>query len=137
MSEQFDAAKILLENGSFVYDAIALAEIKTDGVYIRDVSDTLKRTIPQNCEVIVRTLNSKYRLKFAGDDIQAICERNDNHKNHLPDWTKIVISGSTWGGSMLKLSYLGIGMFMEFGINGKGPPITTSEIQSISIREIK
>lgn len=53
------------------------------------------------------------------------------HAKYCPEPTPCVISGSTWGGSMLKLNFIGVGMYLEFGICGKW--ILSSEIQSVEL----
>jgi hypothetical protein len=44
---------------------------------------------------------------------------------------QVAIAGSTWGGSMLKLQYVGRGMHLEFRHPGYATPIVTSPIQEI------
>jgi hypothetical protein len=44
---------------------------------------------------------------------------------------QVAIAGSTWGGSMLKLQYVGRGMHLEFRHPEYDTPIVTSPIQEI------
>jgi hypothetical protein len=44
---------------------------------------------------------------------------------------QVAIAGSTWGGSMLKLQYVGRGMHLEFRHPLYPTPIVTSPIQEI------
>jgi hypothetical protein len=44
---------------------------------------------------------------------------------------QVAIAGSTWGGSMLKLQYVGRGMHLEFRHPEYSTPIITSPIQEI------
>jgi hypothetical protein len=44
---------------------------------------------------------------------------------------QVAISGSTWGGSMLKLQFVGRGMHLEFRHPEYPTPIVTSPIQEI------
>jgi hypothetical protein len=44
---------------------------------------------------------------------------------------QVAIAGSTWGGSMLKLQYVGRGMHLEFRHPQYAQPIVTSPIQEI------
>jgi hypothetical protein len=56
------------------------------------------------------------------------------HPKYCPDPTKVKIPGSTFGGSMLKVNYVGIGMYMEFypeSYEGGKKCITTSEILDV------
>ena len=43
----------------------------------------------------------------------------------------MTIAGSTWGGSMLKVRFIGRGMHLEFRHPGYPTPIVTSIIQEI------
>lgn len=48
--------------------------------------------------------------------------------------TPCCIAGSTWGGSMLKVGFIGVGMHLEFSIMGPGKQrmtYTTSQIKEI------
>lgn len=131
MSNQFDEAKIRLEDGRVTYDCVKLAQIETEGIWLRGD----KCNIPQRCEIRVRTKNTLYSLKVDDDFINAVAERNDNHTNYLPLPMQINIHGSTWGGSMLKMGYIGVDMHLEFSLpNGK--TITTSAIESLTVLPI-
>jgi hypothetical protein len=44
---------------------------------------------------------------------------------------QVAIAGSTWGGSMLKLQFVGRGMHLEFHHPEYATPIVTSPIQEI------
>jgi len=48
-----------------------------------------------------------------------------------PHPVQVAIAGSTWGGSMLKLQYVGRGMHLEFRHPKYPTPIITSPIQEI------
>ena len=53
------------------------------------------------------------------------------HPEFCPDPVQVAIAGSTWGGSMLKLQYVGRGMHLEFRHPEYATPIVTSPIQEI------
>ena len=53
------------------------------------------------------------------------------HPEFCPEPIAVAISGSTWGGSMLKRSFVGRGMRLEFSHPGYRTPIGTSSIQDI------
>jgi hypothetical protein len=53
------------------------------------------------------------------------------HPEFCPDPVHVAIAGSTWGGSMLKLQYVGRGMHLEFHHPEYATPIITSAIQEI------
>ena len=44
---------------------------------------------------------------------------------------KVTIAGPTWGGSMLKVHFIGRGMCLEFNHPAYGTPIVTSLVQEI------
>jgi len=53
------------------------------------------------------------------------------HPEFCPKPVQVAIAGSTWGGSMLKLQYVGRGMHLEFRHPLYPTPIITSPIQEI------
>ena len=54
------------------------------------------------------------------------------HPNYCPEPVPVRIAGSTWGGSMLKLRYIGRGMHLEF-CHPTYHTITTSRVVDIRI----
>jgi hypothetical protein len=53
------------------------------------------------------------------------------HPEYCPEPTLVAIAGSTWGGSMLKLRFVGRGMRLEFCHPKYSRPIVTSCVQEI------
>jgi hypothetical protein len=53
------------------------------------------------------------------------------HPEYCPQPVLVEIAGSTWGGSMLKLDFVGRGMHMEFHHPEYETPIVTSRIQEV------
>jgi hypothetical protein len=53
------------------------------------------------------------------------------HPTYCPEPVEVRICGSTWGGSMLKPSFIGRGMHLEFQHPDFRSPITTSRITNI------
>ena len=53
------------------------------------------------------------------------------HPQYCPEPVQVAISGSTWGGSMLKQRFIGRGMHLEFCHPEYRTPIVTSKIQEI------
>lgn len=51
---------------------------------------------------------------------------------HCPEETKALINGSTWGGSMLKMKFVGIGMYLEY----KTPAYTEAWVLSPLILKV-
>lgn len=93
------------------------------GVYLRD--------LPENAEIEVVTQNRGYTLVIRGDGAALI----SGHPEFCPEPVLVRISGSNWGGSMLKTAYLGRGMHMEFRHPNYQGPIVTSRIVDIRMRD--
>lgn len=53
------------------------------------------------------------------------------HPEYCPRPVRVAIAGSTWGGSMLKMHFVGRGMHLEFSHPEYRTPIVTSLIQEI------
>ena len=82
----------------------------------------------------IRTRNTQYYLKH--DPTNSNWMLIKGHTRYCPDWTTCKIAGSTWGGSMLKMGYVGVGMCLEFSIFSAidglfEGSVTTSFIQEI------
>jgi hypothetical protein len=74
----------------------------------------------------IRTQNRSYTLVNCGDG-QALLS---GHPDFCPQPVLVRIEGSNWGGSMLKASYIGRGMRLEF-LHPEHRSITTSQILEI------
>ncbi len=72
------------------------------GVYVRDLAP--------GAELEVQTQNRSYRLVNQGDGNVLI----SGHPRFCPEPVLVHIDGSNWGGSMLKVSFIGRGMHLEF-----------------------
>lgn len=72
------------------------------GVYMEDLEagDVL----------VVETRNTNYRLVNHGRGKALI----SGHPEFCPDPVMVTVEGSNWGGSLLKASYIGRGMCLEF-----------------------
>ena len=88
------------------------------GVYLRDVEPLTT--------LIVRTRNSCYRM-IVSRDTSAIVQGG----RFFPDPTPGRIDGSGFGGSFLKVGWIGIGLRME--IFADGQRIITSPVRHISL----
>lgn len=75
----------------------------------------------------IETQNHRYTAVFLGES-QALIS---GHPEYCPEPVLVGISGSTWGGSMLKLRYIGRGMHLEFSHPEFHSPIVTSRIQAV------
>lgn len=72
------------------------------GVYLSD--------LPFGTQLVVETENRQYRLVNHGAGQAMI----SGHPDYCPDPVMVTIDGSNWGGSMLKMSFIGRGMRLEF-----------------------
>jgi hypothetical protein len=84
------------------------------------------RDVPPETVLHVRTRNHSYTIVNKGSGWALIC----GHPQYCPEPTLVHIAGSTWGGAMLKESFIGRGMRLEF--RGEAArPILTSPILDI------
>lgn len=77
--------------------------------------------------VLVRTNNTLYTVIKTADREYTI----EGNERYCPTPTPCKIPGSTWGGSMLKMDFIGKGMYMEFYVNRKC--VTTTRIKHVEI----
>ncbi|MBV9574544.1 MAG: hypothetical protein JOY93_10855 [Acidobacteriales bacterium] len=89
------------------------------GVFLQDLAPAT--------ELQIHTKNHCYRVVFLGESSALI----SGHPEYCPNPTLVAIAGSTWGGSMLKMRFLGRGMHLEFLHPEYRTPIVTSAIQEI------
>ncbi len=82
--------------------------------------------LPIGSTLEVQTSNTLYRIAKRQDGTLTI----QGHARFCPMPTPVTISGSTWGGSMLKMGFIGRGMHMEFYVAGFGT-LTSSTIQEV------
>jgi hypothetical protein len=75
----------------------------------------------------IQTMHHRYKAVLLGGSDALI----SGHPEFCPDPVQVAIAGSTWGGSMLKLQYVGRGMHLEFRHPAYDNPIVTSAIQEI------
>ncbi len=81
------------------------------------------KDLPVGSKVIVRTRNTRYEIENREDGSYI-----QGHEKYCPQPTKASIHGSTFGGSMIKAGWLGVGMYLEFSTDRT---ITTSQIQDV------
>ena len=121
-----DEAKIVLPDGRVAYDCVKLAGLATEGIFLK--------IYPRHW-VRVRTRNTQYVLVTWEGKVTIQATKSDGSKpKYAAEETETTVHGSTWGGSMLRVGYIGVGMHLEFSYGGK--TITTSEIESIQVVEI-
>lgn len=72
------------------------------GVYLRDLAP--------GSVLSISTMNRVYELKILGGGAARI----SGHPEFCPEPIDVQIQGSTWGGSVLKVHFVGRGMHLEF-----------------------
>jgi len=91
------------------------------GVWLKDVA------VGKRLSVI--TQHREYLIEHRPDGFYI-----QGHPKYCPVFTPVVISGSNWGGSSLKMKFIGLNMFLEFypeSYEGGHKRIVTSAIQDI------
>ena len=101
-----------------VNHAIIQSEIE-GGVFLHD--------LPPSTVLEIQTMHHCYTAVLLGGSHALI----SGHPEFCPSPVHVAIAGSTWGGSMLKLQYVGRGMHLEFHHPEYDTPIVTSPIQEI------
>jgi hypothetical protein len=82
--------------------------------------------LPQGAELEVETQNRQYTIINRGEGFAFI----SGHPKYCPDPVEVQINGSTWGGSMIKMKFIGRGMRLEFN-HPSYRTITTTKILEI------
>jgi hypothetical protein len=101
-----------------INNAIIESEIE-GGVFLHD--------LPPSTVLHIQTLHHCYTAVLLGGSDALL----SGHPEFCPDPVQVAIAGSSWGGSMLKLQYVGRGMHLEFHHPEYSTPIVTSPIQEI------
>jgi hypothetical protein len=87
------------------------------------------RLLPPDSTIEVETRNRAYLIVLLRDG-QALIS---GHPEFCPEPVRVRIHGSNWGGSMIKMAYLGRGMHLEFRHPKYEGLIVTSAIQDIRL----
>ncbi len=75
----------------------------------------------------VQTRNTTYIIEKREDGLYI-----SGNAKYCPEPVKCRIPGSNFGGSMLKMNFVGRGMFLEFIVDGTNKTIVTSEISEVT-----
>ena len=78
-------------------------------------------------ELLVRTKNTLYTIERREDGLYIFGDQM-----YCPAPVKCAIAGSNFGGSMLKMGFIGRGMYMEFSTSMHPEVIVTSQIMEIT-----
>ncbi len=95
--------------------------VKDGGIFL----DTLK----SGDIVTVETYNSTYIIEVVDGTKVKI-----TGGSYFLEPTEAIINGSTWGGSMIKIGFIGKGMYMEIYSELLSKRITASEIENIHVK---
>ena len=79
--------------------------------------------------LLVRTQNSLYQILVVQPRSKVVLVQGGPF---FPQATRAVFSGSNFGGSLLKVAWVGIGLHMEF--HAEDQWVITSRVQSITVQ---
>jgi len=94
----------------------------------RAVTGVDVRTLPAGTEVAMDTTNSHYRFVMLDDRGSRARVHGGSYFAHEAEGR---IEGSTLGGSLLWLGWIGVGLSMELSVQGKR--LDTSRVRAITI----
>lgn len=106
-----------------------IAKSEIDGgcfLFKMEGSKSPEAILPAGKTLLVQTKNTLYRIEKRGEEDYWI----SGHPRFCPEPIKASIHGSTWGGSMLKVGFVGRDMHLEFSTPEHGT-VTTSRIQDV------
>ena len=83
--------------------------------------------LPPDTVLQIRTQHHFYTALLLGEGSVLI----SGHPQYCPQPVQVTIAGSTWGGSMLKMRFIGRGVPLEFHQPAYSTPIVTSPTQEI------
>ena len=88
--------------------------------------------LPVGRTLRITTRSRTYTLTKTGESRFTI----EGHPEYCPTPTPCRVHGSTWGGSMLKLGWVGRGMHLQFSLPGQPGQITTSTVLDVVEQEV-
>ncbi len=101
-------------------DGIVAAVSQADGIALLDVDAF--------ATLVVRTRNSVYRITILKPHVRKVVVQGGQF---FPERTRACLSGSTFGGSCLKMGWVGLGLHLEFHAGGQW--IITSHVRAIAV----
>ena len=101
-------------------DGIVAVASQTDGIQLIDVDPFTT--------LVVRTDNSVYRITILTPHLREVLVQGGKF---FPERTRACLSGSSFGGSCLKLGWVGLGLHLEFHAGGQW--IITSHVRAIAV----
>lgn len=125
---KFDPAKVRLADGSIAFDCAKLAELPVEGVRVADY---------MNHVFIIHTRNTKYVLTHVQGRMRGQAFKDDGSlPRYLAEEQVIHFHGCTYGGSMIRMGFIGVDMHLEFSTK-EHSGITTSAIQSVQVAPLE
>ena len=103
-------------------DCFVEAASQADGVGLTDV-DTFTT-------LVVKTDNSVYQITIVQPYKREVVVQGGAF---FPERTRAYLSGSSFGGSCLKLGWVGVGLHMEFLAKDRDQWVLTSHVRSITV----
>jgi hypothetical protein len=85
------------------------------------------QSLPPRTELVVDTRNSQYRLTVLDESLNALVQGG----RYFARQTVARVEGSTIGGSLLRIGWIGLGLCLEISVSGQR--ICTSRVRSIRI----
>ncbi len=101
-------------------DGVVAAMSQADGIALLDVDAF--------ATLVVRTDNSIYRITILKPHLREVLVQGGKF---FPERTRACLSGSTFGGSCLKIGWVGLGLHMEFHAGDQW--IITSHVRAIAV----
>ena len=101
-------------------DGIVAVVSQTDGIGLLDVDAFTT--------LVVRTDNSVYRITILQPHLREVVVQGGKF---FPERTRACLSGSNFGGSCLKLGWVGLGLHLEFHAGDQW--IITSHVRAIAV----
>ena len=101
-------------------DGVTAAASQADGIGLIDVDAFTT--------LVVRTDNSVYRITILKPHAREVLVQGGKF---FPERTRACLSGSSFGGSCLKIGWVGLGLHMEFHAGGQW--IITSHVRAIAV----
>ena len=101
-------------------DGVVAAASQSDGIGLIDMDAFTT--------LVVRTDNSVYRITILTPHLREVFVQGGKF---FPERTRACLNGSSFGGSCLKLGWVGLGLHLEFHAGGQW--IITSHVRAIAV----
>src|SRR5262245_20124030 len=121
-SDEVGAARRAITSGDWFGVASPIARQPRGPVQNIDV-----RRLPEGTVLVVDTHNSRYRIVMTGCGSQATIHGG----RHFQEETDVRIEGSALAGSLLKVGWIAVGLFME--VRSDDMRVVTSRVRSIVV----